>query len=60
MSCGSRVLMVIVGSVAYFSLAILGWGWSLAFRSGVGMLTTALLASEKFRARTSRLIPSLY
>lgn len=52
--------MVIVGSVAYFSLAILGWGWSLAFRSGVGMLTTALLAYEKFRARTSRLIPSLY
>jgi protein-S-isoprenylcysteine O-methyltransferase Ste14 len=75
MSCTSRVLMVIIGTIAYFNLAILGWASLTAFFSHSALVPPllarikaeeALLSSqfgdvyEEFRARTARLIPGLY
>ncbi len=42
MSCTSRVLMVIVGTIAYFSLAILGWGSFESFFSHSALVALAI------------------
>ena len=71
----------IVRHPSYLGLLINALGWALAFRSGVGVLLTALLIPallariraeeallhahfgsdyERYRRRTSRLIPGIY
>jgi protein-S-isoprenylcysteine O-methyltransferase Ste14 len=69
-------LHCVVRHPTYLGLLVNSLGWALAFRSGVGVLLTALLVPplvarvraeeqgggecEMYRRRTSRLIPGLY